>query len=75
MRCNLEGLGDSGVLAGQPGARCFVITALCALFGSVSPSHPLLVLITSYFSAQDFTELWMKLLFLDYFFFFLSKRK
>jgi len=66
-------LGDSGVLAGQPGAQRFVITALGALFSSVSPSHPLLVLITSYFSVQDFTDLWMKLLFLDFiylFFFF-----
>lgn len=75
MRHNLEGLGDSGVPAGQPGAQRFVIPALHAPFGSVSPSHPLLVLITSYFSAEDFTELWMKLLFLDYFFFFLSRRK
>lgn len=67
---DLQGLGAGGVLAGQPGAQRFVIAALRVLFIlSVSPSHPLLILITSYFSVQGFTELWMKLLFLDFFYF------
>lgn len=67
----MQELSDGEVLACQPGAQCFVITAVHALFISVSVSlsHPLLVLITSYFSVQDFTELWMKLLFLDLFLF------
>lgn len=46
--------------------------------GFISLSHPLFVFISSYFSVQDFRELWMKLLFLDIYthiHIFLSRRK